>query len=185
MRVGTLDALTMFATRPGGADALVREATDWMEIEDREVGFGAAGVAVEVFANRQALAALGDPQPLLDYLSRAIAAAAGASRAAERSDGRRRLLLALSRTLPAVVAAFTARDLGADWLEHECREARHPDVRAMLSDTIVSVGDKATGQGSALAQRLRLALTGSAKPPRDPTRIRKGAGRGKSSRPMR
>jgi hypothetical protein len=49
----------------------------------------------------------------------------------------------------------------------------------------VSLGDKLSGQGAALAQRLRAALEGSAKPPRDPTRIRRGAGRGKSTRPMR
>jgi hypothetical protein len=185
VRVGTLDALTSFATRPGGADALLAEATEWLAIEDREISFGASGVAVEVFMNRQALAALGDAQALLDYLSQAIASAAGASRAAERSDARRRLLLALSRTLPAAVIACAARDRGPAWLEIECREARHPDVRAMLSTAILNLGDKATGAGATLAERLRLALTGSAKPPRDPTRIRKGSGRGKSSRPMR
>jgi len=76
-------------------------------------------------------------------------------------------------------------DRGADWLEEECRNARHPDVRDALSRTIVSLADKLSGQGTARAQRLRAALEGSAKPPRDPTRIRPGAGRGKSSRPMR
>jgi hypothetical protein len=33
-----------------------------------------------------------------------------------------------------------------------------------------------------LGQRVRKTLEGSAKPPRDPTRRRKGAGRGKASR---
>jgi hypothetical protein len=185
VRVGTRDALTLVATRAGGPDALLVEATAWLDGEDREISFGASGVVVELFANRQVLAALGDSQALLDYLSQAIAAAAGASRAAERSDARRRLLLALPRTLAAVVVAFGARDRGVDWLENECREARHPDVRAALSNAILTLGDKATGQGSTQAERLRIALTGSAKPPRDPTRIRKGSGRGRSSRPMR
>jgi hypothetical protein len=183
VRIGTLDALTAFAGRPRSADALVARAADWLELDDREICFGAAGVVVEVFANRQVLAALSDPQPLLDYLGRAIEAAVTASRAAERSDGRRRLLLALPRTVAGVVIAFGER--GAAWLEEVCREARHPDLRTALSDTILALGDKASGQGAALAQRLRGALEGSAKPPRDPTRRRPGAGRGKSSRPMR
>ncbi len=185
VRIGTLDALTSFATRPGGADTLVTRAGDWLEIEDREICFGATAVVVEVFANRQALAGLSDPQPLLDYLSRAIAAVAGAPRAAERSDARRRLLLALPKTLGAAVIAFGAGHRGATWLEEECRSAKHPDLRAALSNTILALGDKASGQGAALAQQLRSTLEGSAKPPRDPTRKRPGAARGKSSRPMR
>jgi hypothetical protein len=183
VRIGTLDALTSFAARPGGADALVARASDWLELGDREISFGAAGVVVEVFASRQTLAALSRPEPLLDYLARAIEAIVGASRAAERSDARRRLLLALPRTLSAGVIAFGEH--GASWLEEVCQNARHPDLRVALSDTILALGDKASGQGAALAQRLRLALEGSAKPPRDPTRRRPGAGRGKSSRPMR
>jgi hypothetical protein len=185
VRIGTLDALTSFATRPRGADTLVARAGDWLEIEDREICFGATAVVVEVFANRQALAGLSDPQPLLDYLSRAITAVAEAPRAAERSDARRRLLLALPKTLGAAVIAFGAGHRGATWLEEECRSAKHPDLRAALSNTILALGDKASGQGAALAQQLRSTLEGSAKPPRDPTRKRPGSARGKSSRPMR
>jgi hypothetical protein len=185
VRLGTLDALASFAGRPGGGDALLAQAIDWLEIEDREVRFGASGVVVEVFADRRALAALADPETLLDYLSRAIAAVAGAPRAAERSDARRRLLLALPRTLAAVAAGLRAGDRGAAWLEEECRSARHPDVRGALSNTVLILADKSSGQGAALAQGLRTALEGSAKPPRDPTRIRRGAARGRSSRPMR
>ena len=151
-------------------------ATDWLELDDREICFGAAGVVVEVFAGRQTIAALSDPELLLDYLGRAIEAVVGASRSAERSDARRRLLLALPRTLAGAVIAFGER--GAAWLEEICRDSRHPDSRAALSATILALGDKASGQGAALAQRLRGALEGSAKPPRDPTRRRPGAGRG-------
>jgi len=185
VRLGTLDALSSFAGRPGGAAALLAQAIDWLEIDDREVRFGAAGVVVEAFADRQTLAAIGDLEMLLDYLSRALAAVADAPRAAERSDARRRLLLALPRTLAGVAAGLRAADRGADWLEEECRHARHPDVRGALSRTVLTLADKSSGQGAALAQRLRAALEDSAKPPRDPTRIRHGAARGKSSRPMR
>ncbi len=185
VRLGALDALASFAGRPGGGDALIARAADWLELEDRELCFGAAGVVVEVFANRQVLAALNDPPALLEVLSRAIAAVAGAPRAAERSDARRRLLLALPKTLGSVVIALHAGQQGATWLEDECRSAVHPDLREMLSNTILALGDKSSGQGAALAQQLRAALEGSAKPPRDPTRKRPGAARGKSSRPMR
>ena len=116
VRLGALDALKSFAARAGGGKALLAQAVDWLEIDDREVRFGAAGVVVEVFADRQALAALHDPETLLDYLSRAIAAVAGAPRAAERSDARRRLLLALPRTLATVAAGVRAGDRGAGWL---------------------------------------------------------------------
>jgi hypothetical protein len=185
VRLGTLNALASFAGRPGGGRALLAQAIDWLELEDREIRFGAAGVVIEVFADRQTLAAVADPEALLDYLSRAIAAVVDAPRAAERSDARRRLLLALPRTLAGVAAGLRAGDRGAAWLEEECRSARHPDVREALSKTILLLADKSSGQGALLAQTLRAALEGSAKPPRDPTRIRRGAARGRSSRPIR
>jgi hypothetical protein len=185
VRLGTLSALASFAGRPGGGDLMLARAIDWLEVDDREIRFGAAGVVVEVFADRQALAALADPETLLDYLSRALAAVAGAPRAAERSDARRRLLLAFPRTLAAVAAGLRAGDRGATWLAEECRSARHPDVRGALSKAVLILADKSSGQGAALAAGLRAALEGSAKPPRDPTRARPGAGRGRSSRPTR
>jgi hypothetical protein len=185
VRLGTLDALASFAGRPGGGRALLAQALDWLELDDREIRFGAAGVVVEVFANRQTLAAVGDPEALLDYLSRAIAAITDAPRAAERSDARRRLLLALPRTLAGVAAGLRTGERGAAWLEEECRNTRHPDLREALSKTILILADKSSGQGAVLAQTLRAALEGSAKPPRDPTRKRPGAARGKSSRPIR
>jgi hypothetical protein len=185
VRVGTLEALVAYAARPRAAAALVAAATDWLELDDREIRFGAAGVAVEVFARRQVLATLSNPEPLLDYLTRAILTIVDAPRAAERSDARRRLLLALPPTLGAVAATFTAGDRGAGWLEEACRDARHPDLRAALSTAIVALADKASGQGTLVAERLRAALEGSAKPARDPTRRRPGAGRGRSSRSIR
>ena len=185
VRLGTLDALASFAARPGGVNVLLARAVDWLDIEDRDIRFGAAAVAIEVFADRQKLAALADADVLLDYLSRAITAVADAPRSAERSDARRRLLLALPRTLAAVAAGLRAAARGAAWLEEECRSARHPDVREALSKTVLTLADKSSGQGAALAQQLRSALEGSAKPLRDPTRKRPGAARGRTSRPMR
>ena len=186
VRLGTLDALSSFALRKGGGDALVARALGWLDNEDRERCFGAAALVVEVFANRQVLAGLEDLPPLLDYLGRAIATVAGASRSAERSDGRRRLLMSLPPTLAAVVVGVGGDPRGSAWLEIECTEARHPDVRAALSTAILQTRDhKAQGQSAAATARLRAALEGSAKPARDPTRKRPGTDRGKATRRMK
>ena len=168
VRLGTLDALASFAGRPGGgARCWRRRSTGWSSTIARSASAPPAWSSrCSPTARRWPRSA--DPETLLDYLSRAIAAVAGAPRAAERSDARRRLLLALPRTLAGVAAGLRAGDRGAAWLEEECRNARHPDLREALSKTILILADKSSGQGAVLAQTLRAALEGSAKPPRDP-----------------
>jgi hypothetical protein len=185
VRLGVREALRTLATRPGGAAQLLRAAIDWLEIEDRTVRYGIAGVAMEVLSDRQVATGFDNPAELLDYLSRVIEDIATAPRAAERSDARRRALLALPGAGAAIVAHLRAGDRGTAWLEAACISARHPDVRAALSETILGLRRIATGPGPAVIQRLRQALEGSAKPPRDPTRIRPGTGRGRESRRMK
>ncbi len=185
VRLGTLDALRAFVAGQGGARVLLERARGWLEGEDYVAAFASAAVVLDVFADRQALTALGDARGLLAYLSRAIELLAGASRSAERSESRRRLLSSLPRTLTAVVVAFGAGDQGATWLEAECARARHPDLRAALSEAILGLRGKSQGQGALVSQRLRAALEGSAKPPRDPTRKRPGTDRGRASRKMK
>ncbi len=182
VRLGTLDALVGLGLLD--ADQLVARALSWLEADDRELRFGAAAVIVEVLGDRRVLAKVGRREELLDYLSRTIAEAAEAPRSAARSDGRARLLAALPRTLAAVVATFSAGDEGKDWLDGECQRAHHPDVRAVLSDAIVALRAP-RGRVSAVAESLRKTLEASAKPPRDPTRLRPGTGRGKASRRTR
>ena len=183
VRLGTLDALSAFAVRPGGGDALVVHALEWLDDEERDRRFGTAALAADIFANRQVLAGLADMQPLLDYLSRAIETVASAPRSAERSDSRRRLIAALPSALAAVVVGVAGDERGADWLEAECKAAKHPEVRAMLSEAILrSRANKTQGQSPAITARLRTALESSAKPLRDPTRKRPGTDRGKASR---
>ncbi|HVX95401.1 MAG TPA: hypothetical protein VHK47_10865, partial [Polyangia bacterium] len=70
---------------------------------------------------------------------------------------------------------------GAAWLEAECQAATQPGVREALSQAVIRV----QAGSSVVGQRVRQALEGSAKPPRDPTRIRPGAGRGRASRRTR
>jgi hypothetical protein len=183
VRVGTLDALVGLGLRD--ADELVARATAWLEAEDVELRFGAAAMMVEVLGDRRVLACVGRHQELLDYLSRAIALAAEARRSASRSEGRARLLVALPRALAAAVADFAAGGEGQAWLDAECQRADHPDVRAALSDAVVKLRGAAYGQATAVADSLRQTLEASAKPLRDPTRLRPGTGRGKASRRTR
>jgi hypothetical protein len=187
VRLGTREALLSVAVRAGGAEALVQHARAWLDDhhQKREIRFATAAVVIEVLADRRALAAVADQPGLLDYLSRAITEVAEAPRSAERSEERRRLLLSFPRTFAGVVAGLRAGDRGPAWLEAECVRARHPDLRGALSDAILALRSTHHGQGDTLALRLRQALEGSAKPPRDPTRKRPGLGRGKSSRAMR
>jgi hypothetical protein len=185
VRYGTREALLTLALRPDGADELLASAADWLTIEDRERRYGAAGVVLEVLADRRVVAAVGDPEDLLALLSRAIAEIALAPRSAERSDARRRLLLSLPAACIAVAAGLRGGDRGPAWLETECTNARHPDVRGALSDAIVALRHAPQGPSAALIQRLRQTLEGSAKPPRDPTRRRPGIGRGRESRRMK
>ena len=179
VRTATHAALRAYAHVGGRAGELVARAGTWLDAEDREVRFGAAAVVVELLGERQTLACVPRLGDALDYLSRVIADVADAPRSAERSDGRRRLLVALPRALAAVVAAGAEEGLG--WLEHECAVAKRPDVRAALSDAVV----RAQALGPLVGQRVRTALEGSAKPLRDPSRVRPGAGRGKATRKMR
>jgi hypothetical protein len=187
VRLGTLDALVGLATREGGADQLVQRATGWLEGmdrrgADRELGFGAAALVVEALGEPRVLSGLRDVDGLLAYLSALLDCIGGAPRAAERSDGRRRVLTSLAASLPVVVSSLRAGERGNTWFLAECERTAHPDLRRMLSDCIV----KLHGQGGeAGVAPLRRALEASAKPLRDPTLKRKGTGRGKQTRRTR
>lgn len=181
VRIATLAALRAHALTRDGSGELVTRATAWLNADEgtaasREVLYGATSVVLEVLGERQPLANVRSLPLAFTFLERAVDAAANAPRSAERSDGRRRLLAALPRTLATVAAV--GGDAGVEWLERICAEARQPNVRAALSDAVVRV----QAADGVVGQRVRKTLEGSAKPPRDPTRRRKGAGRGKASR---
>jgi hypothetical protein len=183
VRVGAIGALTGLAARPGGGDELVERAAGWLDEPDRERRFGTAGVVLEVLAQRQPLATVDDQAALRDYLSRAIAEIADAPRSAERSDARRRLLAALPAALAAVVVA--GGDRAQAWFAEESARAIHHGVRSALSDTVVALRSPAHGLGETVVEALRGSLQASAKPLRDPSRLRPGTGRGKASRRTR
>ena len=179
VRVATLAALRAYSLDRGRAGELVARGDEWLEGEDRELRFSAASVVVEVLAEHQALAGVPVFADALGYLSRAVAEAADAPRSAERSEGRRRLLVALPRALATAVAV--GGEEGVAWLEAECTAAIKPNLRAALAEAVIRVQAHSPVNGI----RVRHALEGSAKPLRDPSRVRPGAGRGKSSRRSR
>jgi hypothetical protein len=181
VRVSTHAALHAFALGKRGADDLIAHARAWLELEDREVRFGAAALIVEVFGDRRALATVGARQEALAYFTNVLGEVAASPRSAERSDARRRLLAALPRALANVVATMPDGDRGLLWLEAECEAAKQPDLRQALSATVGRVQE----ESSIMGQRARKALEGSAKPPRDPTRRRPGVARGRDSRRTR
>jgi hypothetical protein len=183
VRVGTLDALMTLAVRD--PDELVVRGESWLDAEEREIRFGAAALVIEALGDRRVLAGVGRREELLEYLSRVIGEAAEAPRSASRSEARARLLAILPRTLAGVVAELSAGQEGQQWLADECTRADHPDVRRVLSDAIVALRAPAIGLPTAVAEELRKVLEASAKPLRDPTRLRPGTGRGKASRRTR
>lgn len=193
VRLGTVDALVTYAAK-GGARRLVNHVTEWLDRDAsaegrhaREEKFGATAVALETLADRRAMAALAEPTAMTSYLSRVADEIAGAPRAAERSDARRRALAALPRALAGVALRWNGDERVVSWLEAECARTHHPDMRAALADTLVRLSEtgRGDGLGAAASERLRRALQGSAKPPRDPSRIRPGHGRGRVSRRIR
>jgi len=185
VRVGTLDALITLATREGGPDALVERALGWLDESDRELAFGAAALVIEALGDARVLAMVRDHEALLAYLSQAIDKVANAPRSAERSEGRRRALTSLGGTLASVVALVRAGDRGMHWFEAECERAKHPDVRAALSQALRRLPNIPQAPTTSVVETLRKTLEGSAKPLRDPSRVRPGTGRGRRSRNTR
>src|SRR5438270_813463 len=128
----TDDGLRSEALRAALAGALAGNAGPLFALLARHGGAGtgarpnprlAAATVVEVFADRQARAALGAPAGWLAYLAALMDAIAEAPRAADRSPARRRVLQSLPATLAATVAAGAgagASDDAARWFEEQC-----------------------------------------------------------------
>lgn len=185
VRVGTLDALIQLAVREGGAETLVARAEQWLDSDDRELCFGAAALVIEVLGDGRVLAAVREPEALLAYLSRTIEKIASAPRAAERSEGRRRVLTSLASALPAVIAALRSGERGLSWFEAECAQVSHPDLRKAFSQALIKLASIPQAPSSNVIDKLRETFEGSAKPLRDPSRVRPGTGRGRRSRNSR
>lgn len=185
VRLAACAALSGMAMRVGGADELISQATNWLDLDNREERYSASATILEVLSEKKLLTTLKNVLPLLDYLSRVLRDLAEMPRSAERSDGRRRMLQALPNTLSAVVTVFSAADMGIRWLAKECAVVWHPSVREVLSDTIVRLSSSKRGLPGGAVEAARIALKASAKPLRDPSRLRPGSGRGMKTRRIR
>ncbi len=128
-------------------------------------GFLQAHVALEAIREKRILDTVPSAAPVLALLSPAFALADGASRAADRWQGVR----VLRQGLPAQITAFVTRfsEL-AGWLL-ERAGAQRPETREVLSQTVDAL-TKASFRRSEV-DTLCAALTKSAKPPRDPSRV--------------
>ena len=185
VRLGTLDTLTALCARDAGADELLARAQSWLEHDDRDLRLASAALVLEVLSARQVLTGVREVEAVLGYLSRVSAEIADAPRSAERWESRRRALRSLPLAFATAVAWPRAGEQARRWFEAECTAATHPDLRAALSQAIVLLSSDARTKDQRAAEAARTALEASAKPLRDPTRLRPGTGRGKSTRRTR
>jgi hypothetical protein len=82
-----------------------------------------------------------------------------------------------------VAQSFRGEPSGVQWLEEQCRSAKAVDVRQLLEHALVLLKKRGSSEKVETLRGLQEALASSAKPPRDPARIREGlTGRGKKRR---
>ena len=178
VQLAMITALTDLAasTTP---DALIAEVDAWIGHEDRDERWSALMVAVSVLSERHVMEAITDRAGWLDRLSRILTDIGDAPRAAERSEGRRRLLAALAPAIALVAASFRASPNGVEWLEAECARATQVDVRNALSAAIDQLRKRGSSEKVEVLEALRAALASSAKPDRHAARRKEGTNRGK------
>jgi len=195
-RLGAQETLQALALHPGGADELVRRATEWIGLDpdialarrqreaEEVIGLGAATLGLAVLGQTRILPLVKDKAALLSLFDRALEVIELAPRSAYRNEEFRRF----QDTLPLTLAASLAHLGGSQaetWMHEVCTNAREPWVREVLSNAIVRLRSKGYNQPAALTDRLRIALEGSAKPLRNAARVRPGTGRGKATRKIR
>jgi hypothetical protein len=182
VRAGTENAL-LLAARQNAVDGIVSALTRWLDDENRDRRWGAAATVLDALATERAMEGLADRQALLDAVTTLIADVADAPRAAERSEGRRRLLAALARITAAIVSSFRAEPDGAAWLTERLSKARHPDVRHAFDEALARLKKRGGAEKVATLEAMHAALASSAKPDRHAARRHDGmTGRGKKKK---
>jgi hypothetical protein len=154
----------------GRGERAVEELGAWTD------GYLQAHTVLEALAERTTLSELHAVNAVLARFSEAFALADAAPRAADRSHG----LRTLRRRLPAQIAVLAARwaEPTVEWVT-ERTAAQRPETREVIESAITGLRKVLS---VAAAQRLTDALTSTAAPPRDPSRIvhgtrRRGGGR--------
>lgn len=172
-RDGVVVALERIGARLGG-EFLLEHLAPWTD------GFLQAAVGVEALARRPVLDRLpiGAAELLQARLDEVLHLAEEARRADERTQGRRRLLEAISEFLPAIVARNTAL---APWLQGWF-VTQQPELRQAFEECIQ--GLKRHSLGDEALDPLRQALDGSRPLLRDPTHY-KGPTRGRGRKAQR
>lgn len=139
-------------------------------VRRRADGYLHAHVALEALTSPAALAAQKHGDELIGLFGEAFALSDESPRAAERSQG----LRLLRQGLPAQLARALVRFSALHAFVSERTAVTRPESREIVALTIQALRKVL---GEAEADRLRLALEGTAKAPRDPTRIVKGTRR--------
>lgn len=173
VRQGTEHALRLLGKR-GHGDALVEALGRWLEHDKRDVRWGAAATMLDALAAERAMEGLAERQALLDTLCWIIADVVDAPRAAERSEGRRRLLAALTAISAAVAGTFRTRPDGAEWLRDRMASAHHPELRHAFEGAIERLKKRGGAEKVATLTELGEALAASAKPDRHAARRQEG-----------
>jgi hypothetical protein len=157
VRAGVVDALRSLIEARG--DEAVAELAAWTD------GYLQAHIVLEALADRTLLSRVRDGQAVLERLEEAFDLADASPRSAERSQGMR----LLRQAMPAQITVFAGRFPEViDWLLSKA-EAKRPETRDIVAATIDKL--RRSALSDAAAARIQEALTKSAPPPRDPSRI--------------
>ncbi|WP_437648866.1 hypothetical protein [Sorangium sp. So ce362] len=160
VRDGVVAALRAVIAARG--DALVGELSSWTD------GYLQAYVALEALAERTLLAGLSAGAEVVARLEEAFAISDRSPRADERLQG----LRLLRQGMPSQIAALAGRfPEVVRWLE-EKTQAERPESRDVVAQAIAAL--RKGSFSDAEAARLATALSASAPPPRDPSRIVQG-----------
>jgi len=158
IRIGVIDAVRTMLNADLNATLIDLQA--WTD------GFLQAHIALEAIIDRQILSTITSAEPLLSLLNPTWDLADGSPRAADRWQGVR----ILRQGLPLQITAFVGRfsELFA-WVMERAVATTRPEMREVVDKTIEAL-ERASFR-RADVDTLRAAMTKSAKPPRDPSRI--------------
>lgn len=167
VRDGVVTALTRFGgAKDENADVLVATFGGWTD------GFLQGSVALEVLAQRAVTDRIKDEAGVAARVQECADRVLNASRADERSQGRRRLIEAMGETIPPLALRFPAVFDGFIALAKN----PSPELRTILEASLTGI-TKAGAKAERLDE-LRAAIDGSRPQLRDPTHYR-GTTRGR------